>query len=240
MSARPKKSEQAHLETTRANLVAAALAHVPFDGWSAASFQAAIAQSGTPDALARLACPRGATDLAIAHHRRGDQAMAAAARTADLAGLRYGQKVAALVDLLIRMAGDKEAVRRGLTFFAMPAHAVEGAAAIWATADLIWETLGDTSTDFNWYSKRVILSAVYSSTVLFWLGDESPGHRDTRAFLDRRIENVLQFEKAKGKLRDTKLLQGFMRGPGRWLDRLQKPEQSHRADLPGYSGAKNR
>ena len=76
--------------------------------------------------------------------------------------------------------------------FALPHHAADGARAIWHTADTIWTALGDASRDFNWYSKRATLSAVYSSALLYWLGDATPAHTATREFVQRRIDNVMQ------------------------------------------------
>ncbi|MDP2738975.1 MAG: COQ9 family protein, partial [Pseudorhodobacter sp.] len=90
--------------------------------------------------------------------------------------------------------------RRGAAVFALPQYAATGAGLIWGTSDAIWRALGDSSQDFNWYSKRLSLSAVYSACVLYWMGDSSEGRRDTLEFIDRRIENVMQFEKVKGKL----------------------------------------
>lgn len=235
---KPQKSEEDHLSETRAALVAAALPHVVFDGWSTATFNQALTDSGADAALARLACPRGALDLALACHRQGDQAMLDRLQAEPLGAMRYSEKVAAIVRFRIEAAGDREVVRRGVTFFAMPAHAAEGAAAIWRTVDLIWKALGDRSDDLNWYSKRAILSAVYSSTLLFWLGDDSPGHQNTWAFLDRRIANVMQFERLKGGVRDNPLFRSFMRGPGKVLDRIHAPNPVPQTDLPGYVAGK--
>lgn len=228
------KREGDHLEMAQTRLLNSALAHVPFDGWSDQCFSAAINDSGTDAALARQAFPRGALDLACAYHRRGDADMVKRAKTADLETLRYSQRVASLVRFRIEASNDREIIRRGVTFFAQPAHASEGAAAIWQTCDLIWKTLGDTSDDFNWYSKRLILSGVYSSTLLFWLGDESVGSQATWEFLDRRIENVMQFEKFKGSVQKAGLFKAFARGPGQIFGRINAPKTNPQRDLPGY------
>jgi ubiquinone biosynthesis protein COQ9 len=235
-----QKSEQDHLSEARERLLDAALPNVPFDGWSAATLKAAIAESGVNENLARLAFPRGVLDLTLAYHRRGDAAMVTRLSATDLTALRYSQRVAAGVRFRLETSPDKEVVRKGVTFFALPAYAAEGASAIWQTADLIWNALGDTSDDINWYSKRAILSAVYSSTLLYWLGDQSEDHQATWEFLDRRIENVMQFEKLKGSLRKNSMVQGLMRGPGRVLERIQAPAQARRDDLPGYVADKGK
>lgn len=234
-----QKTEIDHLSETRKRLVAAALPHVVFDGWCAATFDAARADSEVDPALAHLACPRGVLDLALASHRQGDLAMLQRLQSTGLAGLRYSEKVAALVRFRLEAAGDREIVRRGVTYFAMPAHAAEGSAAIWQTADEIWKALGDTSDDLNWYSKRVILSAVYTSTMLFWLGDQSEDQQQTWDFLNRRIVNVMQFEKLKTSLKSNPLVKGFMQGPGRVFDKIHAPSGVGRPDLPGYIAPKD-
>ena len=228
-----QKSEHDHLEEARARLLEAALPHVPFDGWSDATLRAAIADSGVSADLARLALPRGPLDLARTHHRRGDALMLGRLNAENLSALRYSEKVAAMVRLRLEVEPDREVVRRGATFFALPAHAAEGAALIWQTADLIWNALGDSSRDINWYSKRAILSGVYSATLLFWLGDESEGQQATWDFLDRRIKEVMRFERFKGAMRRNALFKGLMRGPGRVLEKVRAPGDG-RSDLPGH------
>lgn len=218
-------------------LLDAALPHVPFDGWSEATFRAAVTESGADPTLARAACPRGAVDLAVAFHRRGDDAMVARLRATDLSALRFRDRVSAAVRYRLEAVDDREVVRRGTTLFALPQHAADGARLIWGTADLIWDTLGDTADDLNWYSKRAILSGVYASTVLYWLGDMSPGHAATWDFLDRRIDGVMQFEKVKKAANDSPMLKPFLALPN-WLARqVRPPMKGPRTDLPGlWSG----
>jgi ubiquinone biosynthesis protein COQ9 len=211
----------------RSRLLEAALPHVPFDGWSEAAFRAACADVGVDPALARAHCPRGAVDLALAAHAAGDAAMVARLRAADLAGLRFREKVATAVRWRIEAAGDREIVRRASALFALPHLAPLGARAIWGTADAIWTALGDTAQDGSWYTKRASLSGVYVATLLYWLGDESPGTQATWEFLDRRIEGVMRFEQTKAR--------PAMAGQDWLLARLRRPAGT--ADLPGGTGA---
>ncbi len=200
----------------RTALLVAALAHVPFDGWSEATFSAAIRDNGVAPGLARALFPRGAVDLALEFHRRGDAEMLPGWRQPILGRFAFviGSR---------RLSGT--AWRQPLTTrrpcvgaprcFGLPLHAADGARAIWGTADAIWSALGDTSRDINWYSKRATLSAVYAATVLFWLGDDSPGSRGTWDFLDRRIDDVMRIEKAKASFKANplgKLLMAVLRG----------------------------
>jgi ubiquinone biosynthesis protein COQ9 len=216
--------------SSRESLMEAALAHVVFDGWSPAAFAAACADAGVDPALARVISPGGAVDLAVEYHRRGDRLMRARLAAEDLSALRFRDRIAAAVRFRLEGA-DRELVRRGAALFALPQHAATGAALIWGTADAIWSALGDTSRDFNWYSKRATLSAVYAATVLYWLGDDSEGSAATWDFLDRRIEDVLRFEKAKAQLRESPALGKLLEGPLRLVGNIRAPGAA--ADLPG-------
>ncbi|MGB8813988.1 MAG: COQ9 family protein [Paracoccaceae bacterium] len=220
------------MEAAKSAVLQAALAHVPFEGWSAATLRAAMTDSGVAPQLAPALFPRGVVDLALAYHQAGDVAMQERLAATDLAAMRYRDRVAAGVRYRLEACDDKEVVRRGSAFFALPQHAADGVRAIWGTADAIWRALGDTSTDLNWYSKRATLSAVYSATVLFWLGDDSPGHHATWDFLDRRIENVMQIEKMKAGLRENPISKALMAGPAKFLDRVKAPVTPD--DLPGF------
>ena len=216
----------------RAALLAAAVPHVAFDGWSDAAFAAAAQDAGVDPVLARAICPRGAVDLALAYHAAGDAEMVARLAGADLSGMRYRDRIASAVRFRLQGA-DREVVRRSTALFALPQHAALGAKAIWGTVDAIWVALGDRSDDINYYSKRAILSGVYGATVLYWLGDASPGQSATWEFLDRRIENVMQFEKVKAAANANPLVKAFMAGPGSVLARIRAPAQRVQDHLPG-------
>lgn len=217
-------------EEVKARILDAALPHVPFDGWSDRTLQAAILDAGVPEGLGRSHFPRGGVDLALAYHARGDAEMAARLAGMDLAALRFRDRIALAMKVRLELA-DRELVRRGTTLFSLPPHAADGARAIWGTADRIWTALGDTSDDLNWYTKRATLSAVYGATVLFWLGDDSTDHHTTWEFLDRRIEQVMQFEKLKASFRENPLGKAFWAGPGKIFESIRAPKL--RDDLPG-------
>ncbi|MDQ2094483.1 COQ9 family protein [Rhodalgimonas zhirmunskyi] len=218
---------------TLENLLDAALLHVPFDGWSETTFRAAVEDAGIDMTLARGICPRGAVDLAVAYHKRGDAKMLARLEQAELDDMRFRDRIAFAVRARLEAVEDRELVRRGMTLFALPQHGAEGAKLVWETCDAIWTALGDESRDANWYTKRATLGAVYSSTLLFWLGDDSPGHEETWEFLDRRIDGVMQFEKVKAGLRKVPGLGKFMEGA---TAMIRAPKGA--ADMPGSWGNK--
>ncbi|MFA3918242.1 COQ9 family protein [Ruegeria hyattellae] len=223
-------------ETVRDQLLDAALNHVPFEGWCAACFDAAVADTGLDRTVAQAACPRGAVDLALAFHKRGDDIMLKRLEDTDLSALKIRERVTLAVRCRIEAAStpnEKEAVRRGVVLFALPHLAAEGTRAIWNTCDLIWAALGDSSDDLNWYTKRGLLSGVYSSTLLFWMGDDSADNAATWTFLDRRIEDVMTIEKVKAQVNANPLLKPFMAGP-MWLSKqIRAPTRAPRVDLPG-------
>jgi ubiquinone biosynthesis protein COQ9 len=218
----------------KAQLLEAAIGHVPFDGWSDRTLAAASAEAGIPSGLARSLFPRGGVDLALAYHARGDAEMTARLAETDLSALRYRDRIAQAVRVRLELA-DRELVRRGTTLFSLPNHAADGARAIWGTADAIWTALGDTSRDLNWYTKRATLSAVYGATVLYWLGDDSSGHQATWDFLDRRIDQVMQVEKLKANFRENPLGKAFMSGPGKLFESIRAPQRPD--DLPGRTNS---
>jgi len=222
------------------DILDAALAHVAFDGWSDATLIAAAGDTGVEIAEARALFPRGAVDLAMAFHRRGDAAMVAALAEGELDAMKIREKITHAVRLRLElMEGQNEAVRRGTTLFALPIQAADGARALWETADAIWTAIGDSSEDINWYTKRMTLSAVYSATVLFWLGDSSEGHEATWGFLDRRIGDVMQIEKLKAQMRQSKVLAPLMAGPNWIMDRVKAPTGVPPSDMPGHWGGQD-
>lgn len=227
-----KNTSDTSMAAAKSLILQAALPHAAFDGWSDTTLHAALTDSGIAPGLGRALFPRGGIDLAVAYHQSGDAVMCESLAAMDLTALRYTGRVALAIKLRLANA-DKELVRRGTTLFSLPHHAPEGAKLIWATADAIWQALGDTSTDLNWYTKRATLSAVYSATVLFWLGDHSEDHGDTWAFLDRRLANVSQFEKTKAWVQANPLAKAVLAGPAKLLQKIRAPHPA--ADLPGHT-----
>ncbi len=187
-------------EALREKLLAAVLRHVAFDGWSESALRAAARDLEVEPVLAFNAFPGGPADLIEAFSAAADQAMLEALEKRDLAAMKVHERVAAAVRLrLEQVAPQREAVGRGLAFFALPQNAPLGLRCLYRTVDAIWYAAGDRSTDYNFYSKRLLLAGVYSSTLLFWLNDKSDGYAATWAFLDRRIAEVLKIAGRMGK-----------------------------------------
>lgn len=227
-SADPTSGTSAEMEdpivATRSRVLSAALPNVAFDGWSDATLTEAISDSGVDPHAAKLAFPRGGVDLAIAHHRAGDEEMRARLAEADLEAMRIRERVAFAIRTRLEIAArHREAARRAASLFALPPHAGDGARMMWETADHIWTGLGDPSEDLNWYTKRAILAGVYSSAALYWLGDESEGFERSWRFVDRRIEDVMRFEKLKSAVNANPLGRMLMTGPNWLAERIRKP-----------------
>lgn len=191
-----------------------------FDGWSDAALAQAATLAGVDLAVARLAFPGGAMDMIAAWIASTDAKMQAAFADGHLAGMKVRERIRTL--LLFRLdaiAGQEEALRRALAIQAMPQNLSRSLKLGWSSADLMWRLAGDTATDYNHYTKRALLAGIYSATLAVFLDDHSDGKAETRAFLDRRIEGVMKFEKVKAQL--------LNQGPGfdvaRFLGRLRYP-----------------
>jgi ubiquinone biosynthesis protein COQ9 len=192
-----------HLDPVRRELLAAALTHIPFDGWSAISLKKAARDIGVDMGTADMAFPGGPAEMIDLFAREADSRMLARVEELGIGGMRMRDRIRTAARSRIEAIADaKEAERRALSLLALPRHAGLGPRLLARTVDLMWRAAGDTSTDFAFYTKRATLAAVYSATVLYWIADTSEDNADTWAFLDRRIDNVMAVEKAKLRLRE--------------------------------------
>ncbi len=188
------------LARQRRSLLDAALRHVPFDGWTWTAIDAGARELGLDAGEAQRLFPGGPLELIRAFSSEADRHMLEALESLDLDAMKVREKVAAGVRARLEaVAAHREAVRSGLNFFALPQNAPAGLSCLYRTVDAIWYAAGDKATDYNFYSKRALLAAVYSSTLLFWLNDKSEDYAATWAFLDRRISEVLQVAGRLGK-----------------------------------------
>jgi ubiquinone biosynthesis protein COQ9 len=190
-------------EAARAAIVLAALGHVPFDGWTHDTLRLAAKDAGYDPVTALRVFPGGPVEAVECWTALADRRMLLALDGAEFAALKVREKVALAVrKRLEAVAPHKEAVRRALGLLALPHNAPVAAKTLWRTVDAIWYAAGDTATDFNYYTKRGLLSGVYSATLLYWLEDKSEGSVATWAFLDRRIADVMRVPQALGRLRE--------------------------------------
>jgi len=209
------------LEELRPQLLAAMLPNVAFDGWTAATVRAGATAAGIDPDIARLIFSGDASAMVAAYTIYADERMTAAVKAAGIEALKVRAKITLCVRTRLEYAaGEREAVRRALAVLALPTNLAMSATTLWKTADAMWAAAGDTATDYNYYSKRLILAGVYSATLLYWLNDESEGYTDSWAFLDRRIAGIMAFEGVKARvLRATAKLPD----PVRFLGRLRYP-----------------
>jgi ubiquinone biosynthesis protein COQ9 len=191
-----------------------------FDGWSEAALLSASEAAGADPAVARLTFPGGAIDMIEAWVTSVDAKMDAAFDVVALAQMPIRERIRSLVWFRLEaISGLEEALRRALAIQAMPQNLPRTAKLGWASADKMWRLAGDTATDYNYYTKRAILAGLYAATLAVFVDDESEGKADTRAFLDRRIGDVMKFEKAKARW----LSKRDRFDPVRFLGRLRYP-----------------
>ncbi|MEX2650806.1 MAG: COQ9 family protein [Alphaproteobacteria bacterium] len=197
-------------ETRRRAVLAAALPHVPFEGWTDRLLGFAADDLGIHANEARRLFPGGGAELCGLFVAEADRRMLEALAHHDLEAMRVRDRIALAVRTRLEQARvHREAVRRALGFYALPFNAAEGARTLYRTVDAMWRAAGDTATNFNFYSKRALLAGVYGSTLLTWLDDRSENSAATWAFLERRIDDVMRIQKARG----------------RWAKRLPDPDR---------------
>jgi len=191
------------MNTLADRIIDAALPNVPFDGWSMAMLEKAAQSIGASAFDVKRTFPRGVVDAVNHFVIRANEHMIAGLPE-DFATLKIREKITTAVMVRLRQQlPHREAVRRALAVYAMPWHAADGLARSYDTVDAIWHAAGDTSLDYNFYTKRLTLAKVYASTLMVWLNDDSADLADTEAFLRRRIDNVMQFEKFKAKAKQA-------------------------------------
>jgi ubiquinone biosynthesis protein COQ9 len=192
------------LERLRRELALAVGENAVFDGWTRQAVDSAAGQLGVDPVQARFAMPKAQTGMIDVYIQEVDRGLEAWFTPKRLSGMKIRDKIRSLVWHRLEIMGPaREAVRRALAILSMPQNLPLALRISWRSTDLMWRIAGDTSTDFNHYTKRLTLGAVYGSTLLVWLDDQSEGWSDTAAFLDRRIDDVMRFEKFKAEWRGS-------------------------------------
>ena len=211
----------ATLDEIRAHLAPVIAGNAGFDGWGDEARDFAADAAGVDRDVARLAFPGGAAEQIDAWFAAIDAAMLAALPPERLEAMKVREKITALVEArLAVVAPDREALRRALAILALPQNVARGARLGWRAADVMWRAAGDVATDYNHYTKRALLAAVYAATVSVFLGDESEEHAETSAFLARRIDGIMRFEKVKARLLGQSELRPSL---SRFVGRLRYP-----------------
>lgn len=211
-------------EDRRTALVLAAAAHVAFDGWTMTAVRAGARDIGIDPAEAMALLPEGEGELIAAFSAWADRRMMEAVAAMPLADMRFRDRIAGAIRARLEaLAPYREAVRRGLALLALPHMAPLGARLVWRTVDAAWHAVGDQSTDWSWYSKRGLLAGVYTATLMCWLTDRSEGHATTWAFLDRRIDDVMQIPKVRQRI------EGLLKA-------MPDPRRFFRAGRPSAAG----
>ena len=188
-------------DRVRREILAAALRHVPFDGWSQAALRQAAIDAGHAATMALRVFPGGPVEVVDFWCAEADRAMVAAMEERNAAAMKVRERVGLAVRLRLEpLTPHREAVRRGLGLLALPFNAGVALKTLWRTLDAIWYAAGDTATDFNFYTKRGLLAGVFSATLVYWLDDKSEGQADSWTFLERRIADIMRVPKALAEI----------------------------------------
>jgi len=211
--------EDETLDDLRVRLAPLIAANAGFDGWTAKAVAMAAEQAAVDKDIAALAFKDGPTSMIAAWFAAVDTAMLARVTPDALATMKVRAKITALVEArLTLLAPHREALRRAQAILATPKNVTKAAKLGWHAADVMWRAAGDTAVDYNHYTKRATLGAVYASTLLTFVNDDSEDFADTRAFLARRIDGIMRFEKAKARLTEQSDMHF---SPARFFGRLR-------------------
>ncbi|HEX4710339.1 COQ9 family protein [Phenylobacterium sp.] len=200
---------------TEQRLLDAALEIVPHEGWTSRLAAMAGKACGLSPGETELLLPQGPADLAALLSRRHDARTLEALAAVDPKTLKIRERIARAVEARLAAAAvDEAAVRRWTGFLALPPHMALGAGLAWESADLLWRWAGDTATDENHYSKRALLAGILTGALAIRL---SSGREAALAFTDRRIANVMAFEKWKAttKLKPSQMMDSVAGALGR-------------------------
>ena len=203
-----------NLDKTRHDILARALVHVVFDGWSWKALKAAAKDANIDPIVLKRAFPKGPRDLIYYFSESADKLMLEELEHLDIGSLPIREKVATAIKTRLQQNfKHKEALRKLLSYLALPRNFLLSARLTYKKVDSIWYFDGDNSTDFNFYTKRGLLAGVYTSTILYWLSDQSEDCSNTWAFLERRISEVLKIPSLTGafKKQASRVLSKFKR-----------------------------
>jgi len=201
VSERVEQDATTSRQAQRDAIITAALPHVPFDGWSDVCLKRAAASAGLDDGAAVRLFPNGPADAVIHFMDMADRLMLDEIAARDISALKIRERIAtAIRTRLDRWSGNKEAIRRAISLVPFPAVAGPALRGWYHTVDVMWRAVGDRSTDFSFYTKRVLLAGVYGATLLYWLDDRSEESSATWEFLDRRIGDVMQLGKLRSRI----------------------------------------
>lgn len=200
------------LDDWKDRVLAAALPRVEFHGWSLRLLNEAGAEAGADEAQMAALYPRGPADLVVQYSSDCDRQMTALLGEQDLTALKIRERAILAVRTRIDVAGHyKMAAKRAAAFLTFPLNAADGVQCLARTSDAMWVAMGDKSADFSWYTRRATLGVVYSACLIYWFTDESENAADTQAFIEKRIADVMQFEKVKAQA--SKIVSGL---PNPW------------------------
>ena len=204
MSENPDMSE---MDLIREQIMLSCLRHVPFDGWSVEALNAGAADAGYDDAMALRAFSGDMGSVIKLWGAWSDQQMLDALdEIPKWDEMSVPDRVSAAVKSRIMVnAEHQEAFRRAASWLAMPIHIPLAMQGTLRTVNAMWYAAGDTATDWNYYSKRGILSTIYTATVLYWLSDtpdEEGDYPQTWEFLARRLKDLGTITKAVKKVKN--------------------------------------
>ena len=207
------KTENLDNYQLRIDLIRAMLTHVPFDGWTWEAMEQGAADinfekkktSSLRIKIFKDLFKNGPIDFIDIFSEIIDLEVKEIYNLIELKPERVPEKIKKIIMIRLNLCQNhKDAVRTSISLTARPENAKISLKILYRTCNSIWRIAGDKSTDFSFYTRRVSLAAVYTSTLLFWLNDNSNDNIETESFLDRRLKGINKISRLKKPLSDVK------------------------------------
>lgn len=187
------------LEKERLEFLEKFLKNVPFDGWTSECLEKTSISLGKDKYYGRILFAGGASDIIKFFGLFIDQKMEKALIDNPITEHRVRDKIHFLIMTRFKCYTPyKEAIRKLVKNNYTPSNLSNSLKMLWKTSDDFWYKAGDISTDYNYYTKRFLLSCVYSSSLLHWLSDDSKGNDSNSSFVTKEIAKILKLGNIKG------------------------------------------
>jgi len=183
------------------DILSNALKRATYEGWTETMLIEAGKDVGLSKTETHIIFPDGVKQLLAMFNQSITDQMKQKLEEIDLDTISIKQRIKlAIQTRLTLLEAHKLAVNRAMQFYALPQHNLLAITSLAEISDQIWYAIGDKSTDVSFYTKRLTLGMLYSSTLLYWLQDDSTNNKETNNFLDRGLNNILKLGKAKSAL----------------------------------------
>lgn len=180
-----------------------------FEGWSQKTLEKAIEAAGVDKNQMAILYPGGIAEFTQEFIDECNKQALQIAAEPSFIKLKTQEKVRELIFARIKTYHFKlqnlEALKKFMAFNVKPFQVGDSLKNIYDFSSDVWYAIGDKSTDFSFYTKRLSLSLIYSKSMLYSLNDKSENLQSTQKFIQNSIDGLMKINKLKAKIKNFKL-----------------------------------